>query len=76
MVKVRYLGPDHFTRMKLRRAYIDLREESGKCRPMGPEYQAITALMGQIDATCRELLGEPVAEGGVCHSANPPGSRP
>ncbi len=76
MVVVRYLGPDHSTRMKLRRAYIDLRVESDRCRPLGPEYQTIIALMRQIDATCQALFGEPVAEGGVCHSANPVGSRP
>ena len=71
MVKVNYLGPGVACRMKLRRAYTDLHAERLRCRPLGPEYDAVTGLMEQIDATHRTLFGEPAVEPMPRHVANP-----
>lgn len=71
MVKVNYLGPGFQCRMKLRRAYSDLHAERLRCRPLGPDYDAITALMVQIDITHRALFGEPATEPMRGHVANP-----
>lgn len=68
MVKMNYLGPGHECSMKLRRAFVDLRGEADRCRPLGDEYKTIIALMRQIDETHQKLFGKPVAEPGAHHS--------
>lgn len=57
--------------MKLRRAYADLFAERMRCRPLGPEFDAIDLLMRQIDGTYRVLFGVPLAEPDRQHVANP-----
>lgn len=71
MTRVSYTGPGVECRMKLRRAYSDLHAERMKCRPLGPEYEAVVGLMGQIDETHRALFGAPVSDPMPCHVANP-----
>ncbi len=48
MVKRNYLGPDHNYPMLLRRTYLDLRQQSDKCRPFGPQYKQVTGLMTAV----------------------------
>lgn len=67
MVKMRYLGPGHACSMKLRRAFVDLRDEADSCRPLGDEYKTIIALMRQIDETHQKLFGKPVADPAAHH---------
>ncbi|GEM_PF-6433539 len=69
MVKMRYLGPGHQCRMKLKRAYVDLRDEADSCQPLGPQYNTIIGLMRQIDQTHRDLFGAPVASPAPAHTA-------
>lgn len=57
-----YLGPNQATSMKLKRAHSDLADELSRCRPMGPEYQRITAFLREVDACHQDLFGRPVKE--------------
>lgn len=60
MTKVTYPGPNASTRMKLKRAWLDLVPEIDRCRPLGAEYRAIEAACQQLSATYLELFGEPI----------------
>jgi len=71
MVKRNYLGPSHECSMKLRRAYLDLRVELGSCRPLGPEYKAVEAVLGQINETHRLLFKTPCATSLPAHETGP-----
>lgn len=62
MAKKNYLGPGQSASMKLRRAYLDLSDELRQCRPLGPEYERLEALLLQIDVTHLALFRKPVRE--------------
>jgi len=62
MVKMRYLGPGPSGSMTLKRAYVDLARVKMECRPGGPEYARLEALLAQIDATHLALFKRPARE--------------
>lgn len=61
-MRMKYLGPDHVTAMKLRRVVVDLQAEKKKCRPFGPEFDRLEALLVQIDAVHQAFFGKPARE--------------
>lgn len=68
MVKMNYLGPDHNYPMLLRRTYLDLRQQSDRCRPFGPKYMEVTGLMQAVSDAYRAHTGEEIAGPGAHHS--------
>ena len=69
--KVRDIGPDASTSMKLKRAYADLAVELGRVRPGGPAYPAIEACLASIAACHMDLFGMPVKEPAQPFQAQP-----
>lgn len=66
-----YIGPGHEASMKLKRAYSDLSAELSRCRPLGPDYQRIERVLGELNACHVDLFGKPVKEPAQPFQAQP-----